>query len=69
MLAQISVIDGDIVFRHCDVIETTGENNGDFVIFPELSLIGVPNQLAFSIQDERLIDIQNCCINNKVNAC
>lgn len=74
-LAQISVIDGDIISnikKHCDVIETTGKNNGDFVIFPELSLTGYEldraNQLAFSIKDERLIDIQNCCINNKVNA-
>ncbi len=74
-LAQISVMDGDLEYnlkKHCAVIEATGKHHSNYVIFPELSLTGYElersDQLAFSYEDERLIQIRSCCITNNINA-
>lgn len=55
-----------------DIIEATGKHHSNYVIFPELSLTGYElersDQLAFSYEDERLIQIRSCCITNNINA-
>ncbi|MFT4413797.1 carbon-nitrogen hydrolase family protein [Fredinandcohnia humi] len=74
-LAQISVGKGDIsgnVEKHCEFIRNAAEYDTDYILFPELSLTGyeleLAESLAFTVGDERLLDIKECCITYKVNA-